>query len=137
MLLNCFKGAATASGARLEYRWGDICYAPMRNNLTMANLFIANMELLGRNVKLTDPDQSFGSTDMGNVSQLVPSIHPIVAIASPEILLHSPEFAVAAASDNATRGLLDAAKAMAMTIVDLVANPELVSRVREEFEQGE
>ncbi|GAH70462.1 unnamed protein product, partial [marine sediment metagenome] len=73
-VINCFMGAATTSGARLEYRWGDVQYAPMRNNLTLAQLFGQNMEVLGRTVKLTSPRASFGSTDMGNVSQLVPSI---------------------------------------------------------------
>jgi amidohydrolase len=135
-VLNCFIAAATATGARLEYRWGHTRYASLRNNHILTQLFCQNMEYLGRKMQLADPNQTFGSTDMGNVSQLVPSIHPFVAIASPETLIHSPEFAAAAASDKATQGLLDAAKALAMTVVDLVASPELVSKVREEFEQG-
>ncbi len=132
-VLNCFVGAATATGARLDYRWGDTRYASLRNNLLLAELFRQNMERVGRKVKPADPDQTFGSTDMGNVSQLVPSIHPFVAIAPEEVLVHSPEFAIAAASEDATRGLLDAAKALAMTVVDLVSNPETVGKIREEF----
>jgi amidohydrolase len=135
-VLNCFTGATTATGARLEYRWGETRYAPLRNNPVLTRLFRQNMEYLGRKVRPADPNETFGSTDMGNVSQLVPAIHPFVAIASPETLIHSPEFAAAAVSDNATRGLLDAAKAMAMTVADLVTSQETVTRVREEFEQG-
>ncbi len=135
-VLNCFIGAATASGARLEYRWSDIRYAPLRNNLTLARLFRQNMQSLGRKVRLSDPGQVFGSTDMGNVSQLVPSIHPQVAIAPEEVLVHSPQFAEAAASEAGIKGLLDAAKALAMTVVDLVANPEIAIKVKEEFKQG-
>jgi amidohydrolase len=135
-LLNCFKGAATASGARLKYRWGDISYAPMRNNITMANLFIANMGLLGRQVKLLDPDQSFGSTDMGNVSQLVPSIHPSVAIAPRGVSVHSPRFAEAAASEAGSQGMVDAAKAVAMTVVDLLSSRQTANRVRKEFSEN-
>ena len=134
-VINCFVGAATASGARLEYRWGDTSYAPMRNNLTLARLFKQNMESLGRKVKLTDPSSGFGSTDMGNVSQLVPSIHPMVAIAPEEVSAHSPQFASAAASEAGTQGLLDGAKALAMTVVDLVAKPEIVTKIKEEFRQ--
>jgi amidohydrolase len=134
-VINCFVGAATASGARLEYRWGDTSYAPMRNNLTLARLFKQNMESLGRKVKLTDPSGAFGSTDMGNVSQLVPSIHPMVAIAPKEVSTHSPQFASAAASEAGTQGLLDGAKALAMTVVDLVAEPEIVTKIKEEFRQ--
>jgi len=134
-VLNCFIGAATATGARLEYRWGDIRYAPMHNNLTLAQLFRQNMESLGRKMQLSDPNKGFGSTDMGNVSQLVPSIHPSVAIAPVEVVTHSPQFASAAASEAGIHGLLDAAKALTMTVIDLVANPETITRVKQEFEQ--
>jgi len=134
-VLNCFIGAATATGARLEYRWGDIRYAPMHNNLTLAQLFRQNMESLGRKMQLSDPNKGFGSTDMGNVSQLVPSIHPSVAIAPVEVVTHSPQFASAAASEAGIHGLLDAAKALALTVTDLVANPEIVAKVKEEFQQ--
>jgi amidohydrolase len=132
-VLDCFVSGATATGARLEYRWGETRYASMRNNLTLAKLFRQNMQSLGRKMPLVDPERSFGSTDMGNVSQLVPGIHPGVAIASPEVVNHSPEFALAAASDAGIEGMLDAAKAMAMTIVDLVASPETVKQVKREF----
>ncbi|GAG65622.1 unnamed protein product, partial [marine sediment metagenome] len=132
-VLNCFIGAATASGARLEYRWGDISYAPVRNNLTLAQLFRQNVEILGRKMPLSDPSRTFGSTDFGNVSQLVPGIHPSVAIAPVEVGVHSPQFAAAAISEAGVQGLLDAAKALAMTVVDLVANPEIVVKVKDEF----
>jgi len=132
-VLNCFMGAATATGARLEYKWGAVQYAPMRNNIIMANLYITNMETLGRSVKLTNPDQSFGSTDMGNVSQLVPSIHPSVAIAPRGVSIHSPRFSEAAASEKGIQGMIDAAKAIAMTIVDLLSNPEIVNQIKKEF----
>ncbi len=134
-VINCFIGAATASGARLEYRWEEIGYAPLRNNLTLARLFRQNMQSLGRRVRLLNRSRSFGSTDMGNVSQLVPSIQPFVAIAPREVTLHSPQFASAAASEVGIRGLIDAAKSLAMIVVDLVANPDLVTRVKEEFRQ--
>jgi len=134
-VLNCFTGAATASGARLEYRWGNVSYAPLRSNLTLARLFRQNMQSLGRKVKLADPSSAFGSTDMGNVSQLVPSIHPMVAIAPQEVAVHSPQFASAAASEAGSHGLFDAAKALAMTVVDLVTSPEIVTKIKQEFRQ--
>jgi len=134
-VLNCFIGAATATGARLEYKWAERRYASMRNNLTLARLFKQNMESLGRKVRLSTPSEGFGSTDMGNVSQLVPGIHPFVAIAPREVLGHSPEFATAAASEAGMRGLVDAAKALAMTAVDLVANQEITNKVKKEFQQ--
>jgi len=134
-VLNCFIGAATASGARLEYKWDEVRYAPMRNNLTLARLFRQNMQSLGRRMQLFNPSSAFGSTDMGNVSQLVPGIHPIVAIAAKDVIAHSPRFAEAAASEAGIRGLVDAAKALAMTTADLVANPNIATKVRKEFQQ--
>jgi amidohydrolase len=132
-VLDCFVGAAAATGARLEYRWGKVRYAPLRNNLALARLFRQNMQSLGRKVLLANPSRAFGSTDMGNVSQIVPAIHPDFAIAPKEVIAHSPEFAQAAASEAGIKGMLDSAKALAMTVVDLVANPEIVARIKREF----
>ncbi len=132
-VLDCFTGAATASGTRLEYRWSNH-YAPMRNNMVLAHLYQKNMTGLGRKVLLEEPYISPGSTDMGNVSQVAPAIHCYVAIASQGTATHSPEFAAAAASENGIKGMLDAAKAMAMTAADLLANPRQMNQVRAEFE---
>ncbi len=132
-VLDCFVGAATATGARLEYQWAKVRYAPLRNNPTLARLFKQNMQSLGRKMQLSAPSSGVGSTDMGNVSQIVPSIHPTVAIAPAEVVSHSPEFASAAASEEGIQGMLDGAKALAMTVVDLVASPEIVTRIKREF----
>jgi hypothetical protein len=74
------------------------------------------------------------STDMGNVSYLVPSIHPMVKVADSTVSLHSSTFAEAAASLAGERAVCDAAKAMAMTAADLWLNPALYQEVRAEFE---
>ena len=132
-VLNCFVGAALATGARLEYRWDDIRYSTMLNNLVLAQLFTRNLQPLGRPITHDVPDRAFGSTDMGNVSHLVPSIHPHIAIAGKEVFIHSPQFALAAASETGIKSMLDAAKALAMTVIDLLANPEIVARVKDEF----
>jgi amidohydrolase len=132
-VLNCFTGASVASGARLEYRWSDNTYSPMKNNMTLAELFKQNLESLGRQVKVFDSHFGLGSTDMGNVSQVVPSVHPTIAIAPPQILTHTPEFAAAAASEAGHEGLMDAAKAMAMTVVDILGQPGILDKIKREF----
>jgi len=134
-VLNCFTGASVASGARLEYRWRDRTYAPMKNNMTLASLFKQNLESLGRQVEGFDARFGLGSTDMGNVSQVVPSIHPTIAIAPGGVLIHTPEFAAAAASDAGHNGLLDAAKAMAMTVADIL-QPGTIDKIRQDFHRG-
>lgn len=131
--LKCFEGAAMATGARLEYKWDDVVYEPMKRNLVLARLFAQNLESLDRRV---DPQESyfgFGSTDVGNVSQVVPAIHPSMAITTPNVLLHSAEFVQAAVSEAGHTGLLDAAKAMAMTVADLLAEPENMASAKAEF----
>jgi metal-dependent amidase/aminoacylase/carboxypeptidase family protein len=98
-------------------------------------MFRDNLQSLGRRVHLVDPRISIGSSDIGNVSHVVPSIHPLIAIASARAITHSPQFAETAASEAGTRGLLDAAKALAMTAVDLMADSATLGKVKKEFEQ--
>ncbi|OGO33223.1 MAG: hypothetical protein A2Z29_00850 [Chloroflexi bacterium RBG_16_56_11] len=131
-VIGCFTGAAMATGAKLEYKWGEK-YTAMVNNMTMARLFRNNMRSLGHRMPLGDSSRWGGSSDVGNVSQLVPAIQPLVSIASASVLIHTPQFAVAAASGDALARMLDAARAMAMTAVDLLASPETVEKVQAEF----
>jgi len=74
-----------------------------------------------------------GSTDMGNVSQVVPSIHATVAIVSSDIAIHTEEFKKAAISTAGDKGLLDAAKTMAMTTIDVLENRDLLDKIKQEF----
>lgn len=130
-VLNCFTAAAVATGAKLDYRWTTY-YAPLRTNGVLIDTFTQNMQSLGRHLA-PSRGTALGSSDVGNVSMLVPTIHPMVAIAEPQVSVHSPEFASAAASEEGMRGLLDGAKALAMTTVDLIARPGLLARVKEDF----
>ena len=134
-VLNCFMGAATATGAKLKYKWGEARYAPLHNNFTLARMFRKNLQSLGRRVHLVDPRIGIGSSDIGNVSRVVPSIHPLIAIASARAVTHSPQFAETAASEAGMRGLIDAAKALAMTVVDLVAEPAMLVKAKKELAQ--
>lgn len=133
-VLNCFKGAAQATGARLEYKWDALSYAPMLNNLTLGRLFMRNMNQIGRKTRMVDPDKSFGSTDFGNVSQLVPGIHASVSITTKRgTVTHSPQFAEAAVSEKGLEAMLDSAKALGMTVADLLADSGVLIKVKAEF----
>jgi amidohydrolase len=137
-VLNCFVGAALATGARLEYKPDELRYASMRSNITLAQLYADNMRVVGREVMLAEPaaSTSLFSTDMGNVSQRTAAIHAMVAIAPPGISPHTAEFAAVAGADSGFKGMNDAAKAVAMTVVDLLSNKETMQKVRTEFQQG-
>ncbi len=134
-VLACFEAAAQATGCRLEHRWGEESrYKAMRTNMPLAEAYKSNIEALGRKIMEPEARRSMGSTDMGNVSAIVPAMHPTIAIAPPEVPIHTEEFREIAASDLGHQGLLDSAKALAMTAVDVLADPELRRRMREEFE---
>jgi metal-dependent amidase/aminoacylase/carboxypeptidase family protein len=138
-VLNCFVGAAAATGARLEYEPDVLRYASMYSNMTLAQLYVNNMQAIGRNVRLFESmiPLHAGSTDMGNVSQVTAAIHPMLAIAPEGISLHTAEFAAVTASENAIKSMCDAAKAVAMTVVDLLTGVEAMQQVRDEFKQGQ
>jgi metal-dependent amidase/aminoacylase/carboxypeptidase family protein len=132
-VIDCFKGAAIATGASLEYKWDSIVYDPMNNNLSLAALFADNLSSIGRHVEPFESQSGFGSTDMGNVSQVVAAIHASIAIAPQGISTHSDEFGKAAASESGHQGLMDGAKALAMTVVDLIVEPANLAKVKAEF----
>jgi amidohydrolase len=129
----CFEAGAAATGARLEGRWDDVQYAPLRANRAMADVFRRNMTSLGRKVNEPSTPRALGSTDVGNVSVLVPTIHPSIALASRDVNIHTAAFARLAGSSEGDRALLDAAKALAMTAVDILVDAELRQKMWDEF----
>lgn len=133
-VLACLAAGAAAAGCTHEVRQPGPEYTDLRHNRPLGELYRANSARVGREV----PEPGAGgrlmvSTDMGNVSYRVPTIHPIVKVSPPDVALHSAEFATWAASPDGDRGVLDAAKAMAMTAVDLWLRPEAAAEVRAAF----
>jgi amidohydrolase len=135
-VLNCFKAGAVATGSRLEFKWESPSYAPVINNLTICKLYENNIRQLGRPIQLEDPGHAFGSTDFGNVSQLVPGMHAQVGITRESIAMHSPQFAAAAVSEYAFHSMHQAAQGLAMTAADLFFSPELLQKAQKEFAQS-
>ncbi len=130
-VMRCFEAGAQASGAQLEVKWSEGAYEPMNNNAAVAAAYKANAIALGRKF-LEIPVDSTGSSDMGNVSWVVPSIHPTFAIGAMG-LNHTPGFTQISATDTAHEAMLQVAQALAMTGVDLVLDPELLARAQAEF----
>jgi len=135
IVLNCCEGAALATGARLEHKWG-LRVETMRSNSALLELWSKNMEALGRKVEERDEIKyPSASSDIANVSVVVPAIHPFIAISSKEIASHTPEFAAASDPHLAKQALVDGAKALAMTAADVMAQPEALLRIKKEFMQ--
>ncbi|MEO7397891.1 MAG: amidohydrolase [Ilumatobacteraceae bacterium] len=135
-VLACFDGSAAACGCTVSAAWDNVTYADMIDNAPMVQSYVANAATIGRVV--ADPRDTgasvVGSTDMGNISYLVPSIHPMIQAAPSGVPIHTVDFATWAASHDGDRAVLDGAKAMAMTIVDLWCRPELMDAVQTSFE---
>ncbi len=130
---DCAEGGARAAGCTVEFRKTANRYSNMKPNLALAGAYAENFRRLGEDIDETL--RGGGSTDMGNVSQEVPSIHPYVAIVPPSVAGHSTEFAEAAGSEPGKRGMLLAAKAMAMTAIDCFIDENLQDEMKAEFKK--
>jgi metal-dependent amidase/aminoacylase/carboxypeptidase family protein len=132
----CFEGAALATGTRAEIVWGNTDYLDMKTNWPMADAFMKHAKDLGREffpVKEI-PAGFAGSTDMGNVSHRVPSIHPMLAVAPAGVIIHNAEFATWAASPKGDAAVIDGAKALALTALEMMADRRLLETVKADFE---
>lgn len=135
-VLAALESGAHACGCSVTHEWIGAAYADMVTNNTMGTMYAHNALRLGRTV--TDPRQGghrvVGSTDMGNVSHLVPSIHPMIASAPSGTSIHTKQFAQFARSPMADKAVVDGAKAMAMTAIDYWTSPERQLAVVAEFD---
>ncbi len=129
----CAEAAAQATGCTLEYE-AMPGYAEIFPNPTLAALFANNLNTLGREVTPPDPYERMGSTDMGNVSKVIPSLHPYLQTVTEDIPGHTVEFRETCMSQAGKAAMLDGAKAMAMTAVDLLMQPDLLVRARSELD---
>ena len=116
----CFEAAATATGCRIEVTPNDYPYLNMANNSVMTALYSANSASLGRSMPTeAEMGASGGSSDMGNVSQVVPSIHPMLRIACGDAVNHQKAFAAATLTPSGDEAIRDGALTMAYTIIDM------------------
>ncbi len=128
----CAEGAALATGAKLEIELGKGYKAFYPNN-TLAEVFEKNLKSLG--IKIDEPKEfgGLGSSDIGDVSCVVPTIHPFISISDKELRLHSKEFAEASISERGNNAIIIGAEAMLLTSLDIIKNPDLLKRIKEEF----
>jgi amidohydrolase len=117
----CFEAGALATGCTFSVRPAGHTYTEMVNNPVMVELFAANAEAMGRTMgRLRYPGSGVsGSTDMANVSKIVPTIHPMLGINSLPAVNHQRDFAAHTVSPDGERAIRDGALAMAWTVVDL------------------
>lgn len=133
-VMGCLHAGAGAAGCTMSHHWNDPPYADMIDNDPLLDAFVANAAGLGRDHRRpTAADQVVGSTDMGNVSYLVPSIHPMVQVAPQGVAIHTADFTGYAGGPSGDAAVIDGATSMAATVVDLWTDPDLRDRAAADF----
>lgn len=134
-VLNALTSGAVATGCRCDHTWVGHPYADLITNNAAAEAYARNAASLGRTV--TDPRvggrRVVGSTDMGNVSHVVPTIHPMIQSAPSGSVIHTAQFAELSRQAMADRAVLDGARAMAHTVIDYWMDSSLQTAVHNEF----
>jgi amidohydrolase len=132
---NCFEAGALSTGCEVEVQWAQADYLEIKDAWSLADKYRANAESIGRHFFPLEkiPASGAGSTDMGNISHRMPSIHPMIACAPPNVVIHNPEFAKWAGSEKGDKAVLDGAKAMAMTAIDILGDETLRAQAWDEF----
>lgn len=128
----CAVGGALMAGAKVTWHQFEPSNDNLITNCTIAAVFERNLQEVGVH-DIAGPADSPGSTDMGNVSQVVPSIHAYVSLGPGQWVGHSPEFAQVCGSKQGLDTMMKAVKALALTTLDLMYDEETMRRAQEEF----
>jgi len=130
------EAGAAATGCTCEMTWGEraTAYFDVRDNHALLDVWARNLAVTGRVAEAPGPGRRvIGSTDMGNISYLVPSIHPMIQVAPAGIPIHSAPFADHAGGAGGDQAVIDATTAMAATVVDLWTDAAVLAAARSEF----
>ncbi len=132
---NCFEAGALAAGCDVQIDWALGDYLEIKDSWPIAERYKQNAESLGRDFFPLEkmPTSGAGSTDMGNISHRVPSIHPMISCAPPSVVIHNPEFAKWAGSEKGDKAVVDGAKALAMTAIDVLTDKTMLQEAKSEF----
>jgi amidohydrolase len=131
-VIACAEGAALATGCELQVHEDERVLAPLKLNRAFSALYSAQLGILGLPESSAPMDKNKGSSDIGNVSHVVPTIHPHVPIGD-GVHIHSSEFASATITGQGKAAALEGATALAMTAIDLACHREYRDEIKAEF----
>ncbi|MEO0494901.1 MAG: M20 family metallopeptidase [Actinomycetota bacterium] len=133
-VLGCLHGGAHGAGCEMHHEWIDPPFYDMIDNHPLLDLYVENAMAVGRHpLPEAEGAMVVGSTDMGNVSYSVPSIHPMIKSAPEGTPIHTPDFEVYAGREDGDRAVIDGALTMALTLVDCLASGETRDAIRGAF----
>ena len=126
-IAKCFEAGALATGCTLEIHDESAPYSEFTNHPNLNEIYKSNAQAIGRVFDDSDPriKMNRASTDLGNISKVIASIHPYIGVNSGAAVNHQREFAAACITKDADQAVTDAATAMAMTLAQIAADPEL------------
>jgi amidohydrolase len=128
----CAEGAAKMTGAKVEISNFENSYDNLRTNKTLSALFSANLKELGE-TEIKPASDGIGSIDIGNVSHVVPAIHPWIGVGDASLIIHSKEFAEHTVTEQGKATIYKGACALALTAYDVIASEEVRKEIKEEF----
>lgn len=131
-VLNCARGAALATGCQLSVEEGADMNAPMKINKELSDVYRRQLKFLGLQEDDFPADKNAGSSDIGNVSQVLPTIHPHILLKR-GINIHTREFADATITEDGKNAIMEGAKCLSLTTVELIMDKEAMERVKGEF----
>jgi amidohydrolase len=135
----CAEGAARATGCRTTVTGEAFIYEPMRANRTLSERFQTHLTAAGVEEDPPPARPALASSDVGNVSQALPTIQPWIGILPAgrhDVPFHTREFRDAAETEHAHRRMGAAACALALTAMDVLRDPECLRAAGEEFERA-
>lgn len=135
-VIECAHGSARAAGCKLKIKKREAEYAPFYPNYPMGRVFRENMKTLGIVEDSFSETEEIGSSDIGNLSQALPTLHPEFRVGDSGAINHSRDFLTAVVSKNGTDAMIAMTKAMALTVYDLLTRPDLMAEVKKEFKQA-
>lgn len=131
---NIAEGAALSTGAEFKITAFQNQVDNLLPNKAFDDIFVRSAHLLGMKIS-TEDVKGIGSTDAGNISQVVPTIHPHIKIGSDELTGHTPEFCVAAVSEDGDKALINGAKSLALTALVLLTDSSTLKDIKEDFDR--
>ncbi|MER6944632.1 amidohydrolase [Nonomuraea sp. NPDC000554] len=131
----CAEGAARVTSASVVIENEGATYAHFRSNPVLAGTFSRHLARLGISATEPQPGVYLGSSDIGNVSTTVPTIHPFLQILPPDHSDHTPDFAAAAGGEYGKAAMLAAAEALACTAFDVLSDPAVVEHAWTAFNE--
>jgi metal-dependent amidase/aminoacylase/carboxypeptidase family protein len=134
MVRQAAEAGALATGATLEFT-ETRGYSNMIANSVVADVFAKHLTATGRQVDEPRPNQRMGSTDMGDISQIMPAVHAYLSISARTVPNHTVGFTEAAGSPAGDKAVVDGALSMAQTAADFFADPSLLERAKAEFNE--